>query len=376
MPAMAPSAAASEVPPDGDATAAATTSPTALHEALRERELGNACYMNARYEMAEAHYARCLDALQAPDVIAIAPANACARAAHANLAACALKRGRYEAAARHADLALAIDPRDVKALFRKGEALRLSGRYEEALRALGAALCLDEDSEDVRAAMDECEDRLEDLAPQNAAGRPPPRTPEAAAPRPLRLTEALRGLAEDRMQAAREAYGTDPAALGPHVCLAHPDGDDALGGGGGGAPDGFRIGVIKIDGAFESPAALREALGFVRSQHFVHTAHAAVVIAQKRDVRYPKVWWAHPWPIFSKNGGANGAEEGEGAEGGGWKEREARPSPEADEGVFVELHTREGHATWFLPAASDGDGLGDAVLLPPESVLAEHPMFP
>ena len=53
------------------------------------------------------------------------------------------------------------------------------------------------------------------------------------------------------------------------------------------------------------------------------------VIVQKSKMLYPNVWWAHPWPLDDRD----------------------------KDGIFVEAHTRECHATWFIPLEESGDSV-------------------
>eukprot|EP00271_Cylindrocystis_brebissonii_P016983 TRINITY_DN4234_c0_g1_i1.p1 TRINITY_DN4234_c0_g1~~TRINITY_DN4234_c0_g1_i1.p1 ORF type:complete len:206 (-),score=54.85 TRINITY_DN4234_c0_g1_i1:358-975(-) len=69
----------------------------------------------------------------------IAMANAVRFPCHLNLAACALKRGRYEDAISNCSVVLAEEPANVKALFRRGKARAALGQSDAAKKDLSQA---------------------------------------------------------------------------------------------------------------------------------------------------------------------------------------------------------------------------------------------
>jgi len=67
-----------------------------------------------------------------------------------NLAACHLHLKQYEQAIQNCDAALAIQPNEVKALFRKGQALAEMKEWSESLKTLHAAAKLDPQNKAIR----------------------------------------------------------------------------------------------------------------------------------------------------------------------------------------------------------------------------------
>ena len=238
-----------------------STAEASYESALREKEAGNACFAS-NPDLALERYVRALKLLGGEDsvVVATADANALACKVHTNAAAAALKIGDVAGAMDHCKLALAIDARNVKALFRMAEGLKRSGSYREAYAYLERALLVEENNEDIKEAMDECEDLLEfqegssdDLIVDDdedlLAGSP---GAEAELPDEVREAALLKieELREDVLGNVRE-----------HVMLSH--GSNAFG----------RIDIVD---AFKSSGNLASALKFVRSQHFSSTAQFAV----------------------------------------------------------------------------------------------------
>ena len=59
---------------------------------------------------------------------------------HTNLAMCYIKQEKYYDAKRECDKALEIDPKSVKALFRRGVSLSRTGEYSKAKKDFNAVL--------------------------------------------------------------------------------------------------------------------------------------------------------------------------------------------------------------------------------------------
>jgi tetratricopeptide (TPR) repeat protein len=80
---------------------------------------------------------------------------------YSNRSACFLKLGQHEKALDDADLALACNPNNVKAGFRKGLALHAMGRYREALPVLAESYRLEPKNKQIQQALQFCEVRLQ-----------------------------------------------------------------------------------------------------------------------------------------------------------------------------------------------------------------------
>jgi hypothetical protein len=80
---------------------------------------------------------------------------------YANRAAACLKLGQHERALADADLALAINPDNLKATFRKGLALHAGGQYYTALPILAAAHKREPSNKQIKQALQFCEVRVE-----------------------------------------------------------------------------------------------------------------------------------------------------------------------------------------------------------------------
>lgn len=85
-----------------------------------EKELGNACFKNKEYARAAHHYTRCIAYDGTNPVYP------------SNRAMAYLKMGAYEDAEQDCNLALGIDPCNVKALLRRGAARAALGSFQEA----------------------------------------------------------------------------------------------------------------------------------------------------------------------------------------------------------------------------------------------------
>ncbi len=229
--------------------------------------------------------AKGLDALQGGEVVAAPEANALACKLHANAAAALLKELEVEGAIEHCRLAVAIDARNVKALFRWGECLKYLQDYEGALDKLSHALLVDESNEAVRESMDQCEDLLEWADPLEAnggsgdghgghGGAGP--GGEEGRELPLEVAQA----AEARCQYIREQLTSDRADPAGNDDVFERSGKDS----GEGestlelvehlmlnhSPSNF--GMIQTRDAFRSAEDLRRAMAFVRQQHFTAAA--------------------------------------------------------------------------------------------------------
>jgi tetratricopeptide (TPR) repeat protein len=134
-------------------------------EQLKAR--GNEAFGAGEYGQAILHYSLSLDkAEELPD----APTDGDVHrgqslfprdVVYSNRAAAFLKLGQHEKAEADSEKALAINPDNVKALFRKGLALHASSRYTEALPCLAAAYKKEPKNAQIQQALKFCEVRLE-----------------------------------------------------------------------------------------------------------------------------------------------------------------------------------------------------------------------
>ena len=304
----------------------------ALAPVRAERGAGNERFGAGQFEEAVFHYGQALAGLEAGPLLRHpAAANAEAAVLHENLAAAHLALGAAAEALRHCRAALALDPRRAKALYRQGQALLRRGEVAAAAQSFERALAAAPDNYDVLAALDHCDDLLEAGAPAApGAGDPGDAAAAGAAaaggdPVPMETVARL-------MDAVRAEYEETGRVAGC-VFLVHA---------------GKGWGSVKIDGAFASQGTLREALGFVRGQHGAFFAQCACACAQLRDVAYPRLQYAHPWP--------------------------AGVDVEAD-GVVVEALTRAERRAWLLPVAADG-ALLEPVELDAECRLLDEDLTP
>jgi len=115
------------------------------------RMLGNAHFKAGNFSQAVAKYEKCrlfldkvvvTDGEGAWDTNMIACAQACRISCASNAAACHLKLGSPDACIRACDDALALDPANVKAMFRKGSALRSKGEWSASECTLKQAVQL------------------------------------------------------------------------------------------------------------------------------------------------------------------------------------------------------------------------------------------
>ena len=252
-------------------------------------------------------------------------AKAAAATLRSNAAACCLALGRWADAERQCTLALRLDPRMAKALYRRTcarveLARRGEGSWNSALLDAQAALVVAPNDSIVAALFSEVEEEAGRMSKVGA--RPSVLAAEAATASESELS--FHAGIVDELQTL--LFRGDIGAVETEVrMLHHKEG-------------GPETGRIAIDGAFQSCARLESACAFIRGLHIVGTdASAAVVIVPRSKVSFPLVWYAGSWPDELR------AEDG---------------------GVFVELHTRAGVArTLFLTAA------GDKVTLPADCAL-------
>ena len=344
------------------------------------RESGNAAFAAGELELAVERYSAALARLSRPPLLGRTAANFEALPLHCNLAATS-RRLRDAAASggggvqsslnervlAHCTAALALEPRSVKALYRQAEAQAWAGALYAARASLDRALRTAPDHPEVLALSDACDDGLEAGealdTPEGAAGGGvgprgraiPAHSPTEGAPPPL-PEEFVPFVAGVRRQVAQELEEKGGVTAAVHLRHTREGGVEEGQGGMGsesalkdgssrpGTGEGYAFGTVDISGAFDSLQNLRECCAFIRGQHFAHAADCACVVVDKARVRYPVVWWAHPWP----------------------------GDPD-DAGVFLEAHWRTGeggHVTWFLPLATGG-ALGEPIELHPEAALLD-----
>ena len=344
------------------------------------RESGNAAFAAGELELAVERYGAALARLSGPPLLGRTAANSEALPLHCNLAATSrrlrdaaapegggVQSSLNERVLAHCAAALALEPRSVKALYRQAEAQAWAGALYAARASLDRALRTAPDHPEVLALSDACDDGLEAGkaldTPEGAGGggggagprgrATPAHSPNEGAPPPPLPEEFVPFLAGVRRRVAQELEEKGGVTAAVH--LRHPREEEGQGGMGGdstlkdgssrpGTGDGYAFGTVDISGAFDSLQNLRECCAFIRGQHFAHAADCACVVVDKARVRYPVVWWAHPWP----------------------------GDPD-DAGLFLEAHWRTkggGHATWFLPLAP-GVALGEPIALHPEAALLD-----
>jgi tetratricopeptide (TPR) repeat protein len=292
---------------------------------------------------------KALTVLQQQTIVVAKDANELVSKLHSNLGAVAVKQDQAEEAIEHCKLALAIDGTNVKALFRRAEGLKMLGRYQEALGQLEKALLVEENNEEIREAMDDCEDLI-DLAggdsmaslsidPQEEDHGDPaaPELPEDVLVAVQAKIDELRSSIYMKGKEGKQNGGRllqhqgdteeeeEEGLVKEHIMLNHGDG---------------KVGMVEIRDAFMSPSNLASATAFVRSQHFTATARYAFIIVQKSRMVYPHIWWAHPWPF---------------------------PADMDKDGIFLEAHTRETHGTWFIPL----EGSRQSHLVPQREILLD-----
>jgi tetratricopeptide (TPR) repeat protein len=109
--------------------------------AAYRKKLGNEAFKTGDFTQAAVHYT------EAIDVSATDPSLYC------NRAACFLKLGRLQQALDDSCRSIALDPRMVKAHFRKGTALYAIGQYEESAQTMALVLQLDPSNKDAEAGL-------------------------------------------------------------------------------------------------------------------------------------------------------------------------------------------------------------------------------
>lgn len=109
--------------------------------AVKRREKGNESFKDQNYPQAATSYTEAL-ALWSEDHITLT-----------NRAAAFLKMGHPEKALKDADAAIAVEPKFIKAHFRKGLALHAQGLYADAMKALAVASKIDDGNKQVNDAI-------------------------------------------------------------------------------------------------------------------------------------------------------------------------------------------------------------------------------
>jgi len=196
---------------------------------------------------------------------------------------------------------------------------------------------LEENNEEIKESMDECEDLIEFQdhggAFESRHDFDPPGID--ADKEEQQLPEEALAAAHAKLEELTEEILGGRATVEEHVMLNHGE---------------AKFGKFDIKDAFFSPSNLSSALEFVRGQHFTASAKFAFVVVQKSRMNYPNVWWAHPWPV---------------------EDREM-------DGVFLETHARGAHSTWFIPLEGSAERPipQRALLLDQECKLLDEPLFP
>eukprot|EP01052_Picozoa_sp_SAG31_P011105 SAG31_NODE_622_length_13493_cov_7.301254_3_plen_478_part_00 len=130
--------------------------------AEKHKAEGNKAFKERDYAQASVYYLQAIHALEnqtGPDAELIL----CA--CYSNRAACQLKLGLHQQALQDADACLALQPENVKGLFRRGLALHAMGKYREACPSLGKALSLQPKNAQIKDALH--------FAERRAATQPP-----------------------------------------------------------------------------------------------------------------------------------------------------------------------------------------------------------
>ena len=268
----------------------------------------------------------------------------------------ALLHLKQDAAALHqCDLALHTDPTSVKALYRRALVYQGRGLYRAAMTDLDNALAHATrlglgGTSDIKAALDACEDALDAHGDAGADALDALRAEAAAAaPSPVAppTSSIARAFLDEVVEDAVHEWGAERRAAS-RVMLRHPTDDAAA---------GHSIGRINIEHAFATAQSLSDCCSFIRGQHVVTSADAIAVVVQKRDVLFPKVWWASAdWPFAVGEGSREGAVD---------------ESDASVDGVFVEVEERAtGHrASVFLRAEGSPAELSSPVDLPADCLL-------
>jgi hypothetical protein len=123
------------------------------------KEEGNRAFKECDYRQASVHYSQAVDTINSLSIEKNKEASDILKASLSNRAACSLKLGDPENALEDALAVLALDPRHVKATFRRGMALHALERYREACPVLSQALDLEPKNAQVKAALQFAERR-------------------------------------------------------------------------------------------------------------------------------------------------------------------------------------------------------------------------
>ncbi|XP_071949108.1 peptidyl-prolyl cis-trans isomerase FKBP4-like [Antedon mediterranea] len=123
-----------------------------IKRATELKEIGSDNFKRGKFSVAEKFYTKCLKVLITMgvektiteyDEDQISAYNSVRCAALLNLAACQLKCNRFEFVIEHCTKALAVDPKNVKGLYRRGQAYTAINEFEKAKEDLNHALELE-----------------------------------------------------------------------------------------------------------------------------------------------------------------------------------------------------------------------------------------
>jgi hypothetical protein len=132
-----------------------------VHECDQNKQRGNEAFGSGEYAQAILLYSLALDkADELPDKDSdkqLFPRDII----FSNRSACFLKLGQHEKALDDAVRALEINPKNIKAVFRRGLSLHASGRYEEAMPILAEAHKIEPKNKQIKQALQFCEVRFE-----------------------------------------------------------------------------------------------------------------------------------------------------------------------------------------------------------------------
>lgn len=123
------------------------------------KEEGNRAFKECDYRQASVHYTQAVDTINSLPLDEIKEASDILKASLSNRAACSLKLGDPENALADAMSVLDMDPKHVKATFRRGMALHALERYREACPVLSTALEMEPKNVQIKAALQFAERR-------------------------------------------------------------------------------------------------------------------------------------------------------------------------------------------------------------------------
>ena len=123
------------------------------------KEEGNRAFKECDYRQASVHYTQAVDTINSLPLDEIKEASDILKASLSNRAACSLKLGDPENALADAMSVLDMDPKHVKATFRRGMALHALERYREACPVLSTALEMEPKNAQIKAALQFAERR-------------------------------------------------------------------------------------------------------------------------------------------------------------------------------------------------------------------------